>query len=76
VNVWAYHSARRMIYVNPKIGHVQEHHKLKSRRGQMWVKWFDFTLLNSVYEDLALSKGCCALYLHLNVCIGRPVVHF
>lgn len=53
VNVWAYHSARRMIYVNPETGHVQEHHKLKSRRGQMWVKWFDFTLLKSMDEDMA-----------------------
>lgn len=53
VNVWAYHSARRMIYVNPETGHMQEHHKLKSRRGNMWVKWFDFTLLKSMDEDMA-----------------------
>ncbi|KAJ6851890.1 uncharacterized protein M6B38_257805 [Iris pallida] len=53
VNVWAYHSARRMIYVNPDTGAMQEHHKLKSRRGQMWIKWFSFATLKSMDEDLA-----------------------
>ncbi|KAM0945810.1 putative glycosyl transferase, family 1 [Dioscorea sansibarensis] len=53
VNVWAYHSARRMIYVNPASGEMQEHHKLKSRRGQMWIKWFSFSTLKSMDEDLA-----------------------
>ena len=53
VNVWAYHSARRMIYVNPETGAMQEHHKLKSRRGHMWVKWFSFATLKSMDEDLA-----------------------
>ncbi|CAK9153640.1 unnamed protein product, partial [Ilex paraguariensis] len=53
VNVWAYHSARRMVYVNPNTGVMQEHHKLKSRRGQMWVKWFEANTLKSMDEDLA-----------------------
>ncbi|KAJ0971503.1 hypothetical protein J5N97_019462 [Dioscorea zingiberensis] len=53
VNVWAYHSARRMIYVNPETGEMQEHHKLKSRRGQMWIRWFSFSTLKSMDEDLA-----------------------
>ncbi|XXG89937.1 hypothetical protein AAC387_Pa12g1822 [Persea americana] len=53
VNVWAYHSARRMVYVNPETGAMQEHHKLKSRRGHMWVRWFSFTTLKSMDEDLA-----------------------
>ncbi|XP_059651310.1 uncharacterized protein LOC132298944 isoform X2 [Cornus florida] len=53
INVWAYHSARRMVYVNPKTGVMQEHHGLKSRRGQMWVKWFSYTTLKSMDEDLA-----------------------
>ncbi|KAH9310555.1 hypothetical protein KI387_025590 [Taxus chinensis] len=53
MNVWAYHSARRMIYVNPETGQMQEQHKLKGRRGQMWVKWFNFSLLKSMDEDLA-----------------------
>ncbi|XP_020098703.1 uncharacterized protein LOC109717365 [Ananas comosus] len=53
VNVWAYHSARRMIYVNPETGAMQEQHKLKSRRGQMWIKWFSNSMLKSMDEDLA-----------------------
>ncbi|KAK9279941.1 hypothetical protein L1049_013625 [Liquidambar formosana] len=53
VNVWAYHSARRMVYLNPVTGVMQEHHKLKSRRGHMWVKWFSYTTLKSMDEDLA-----------------------
>ncbi|KAK2995816.1 hypothetical protein RJ640_006155 [Escallonia rubra] len=53
VNVWAYHSARRMVYVNPRTGLMQEQHRLKSRRGQMWVKWFQYTTLKSMDEDLA-----------------------
>ncbi|XP_043713993.1 uncharacterized protein LOC122662420 isoform X2 [Telopea speciosissima] len=53
VNVWAYHSARRMVYVNPETGAMQEQHRLKSRRGQMWVSWFSYTTLKSMDEDLA-----------------------
>ncbi|XP_059636106.1 uncharacterized protein LOC132278330 [Cornus florida] len=53
VNVWAFHSARRMVYVNPDTGVMQEHHKLKSRRGQMWLKWFSYSTLKSMDEDLA-----------------------
>ncbi|KAJ0052489.1 hypothetical protein Pint_00517 [Pistacia integerrima] len=53
VNVWAYHSGRRMIYVNHETGAMQEHHSFKSRRGKMWVKWFSYTTLKSMDEDLA-----------------------
>lgn len=53
VNVWAYHSPRRMVYVNPETGVMQEQHKLKNRRGQMWVKWFSYSTLKSMDEDLA-----------------------
>ncbi|CDP08738.1 unnamed protein product [Coffea canephora] len=53
VNVWAYHSARRMVYVNPETGVMQELHRLKNRRGQMWVKWFQYNTLKSMDEDLA-----------------------
>ncbi|XP_010261435.1 PREDICTED: uncharacterized protein LOC104600272 [Nelumbo nucifera] len=53
VNVWAYHSARRMVYMNPETGAMQEQHKLKSRRGHMWVRWFSYTTLKSMDEDLA-----------------------
>ncbi|KAL5718720.1 hypothetical protein ACHQM5_011596 [Ranunculus cassubicifolius] len=53
VNVWAYHSARRMVYINPKNGIMQEQHKLKSRKGHMWIRWFSFATLKSMDEDLA-----------------------
>ncbi|KAE9595449.1 hypothetical protein Lal_00031236 [Lupinus albus] len=53
VNVWAYHSARRMVYVNPETGVMEEQHKFKSRRGQMWIKWFSYSTLKSMDEDLA-----------------------
>lgn len=53
VNVWAYHSARRMVYVDPETGFMQEQHGLKSRRGQMWIKWFQFSTLKALDEDLA-----------------------
>ncbi|PIN26547.1 hypothetical protein CDL12_00683 [Handroanthus impetiginosus] len=53
VNVWAYHSARRMVYLNPETGLMQEQHKLNTRRGRMWIKWFQFTTLKSMDEDLA-----------------------
>ncbi|CAH9096717.1 unnamed protein product [Cuscuta europaea] len=53
VNVWAYHSARRMVYVDPKTGLMQEQHKLKSRRGKMWVKWFQYSTIKSLDEELA-----------------------
>lgn len=53
INVWAYHSAKRMVYINPETGVMQEHHKLKNRRGHMWVKWFKYPTLKSMDEDLA-----------------------
>ncbi|KAL0379450.1 UNVERIFIED_CONTAM: hypothetical protein Sangu_0009300 [Sesamum angustifolium] len=53
INVWAYHSARRMVYVDPETGYMQEQHMLNGRRGQMWVKWFQFSTLKSMDEDLA-----------------------
>ncbi|XP_052171310.1 uncharacterized protein LOC127787353 isoform X2 [Diospyros lotus] len=53
VNVWAYHSPRRMVYVNPVTGEMQEQHKLKKRRGKMWLKWFSNTTLKNMDEDLA-----------------------
>ncbi|KAJ0110733.1 hypothetical protein Patl1_00531 [Pistacia atlantica] len=56
VNVWAYHSGRRMIYVNHETGAMQEHHSFKSRRGKMWVKWFSYTTLKSMDEDLAEER--------------------
>ncbi|XP_020094017.1 uncharacterized protein LOC109714032 isoform X2 [Ananas comosus] len=51
VNVWAYHSARKMFYLNPVTGEVAEQHPLEQR--DMWLKYFDFALLKSMDEDLA-----------------------
>ncbi|MED6133322.1 hypothetical protein PIB30_027355 [Stylosanthes scabra] len=53
VNVWAYHSARRMVFVNPETGQMLEKHKFKSRKGQMWIKWFSYSTLKSMDEELA-----------------------
>ncbi|KAI4355160.1 hypothetical protein L6164_003958 [Bauhinia variegata] len=53
VNIWAYHSARRMVYVDPETGLMQEQHKFKKRRGKMWIRWFSYSTLKSMDEDLA-----------------------
>ncbi|KAF8397779.1 hypothetical protein HHK36_016701 [Tetracentron sinense] len=53
VNVWAYHSARRMVYMDPLYGSLKEQHPLEQRKGFMWAKYFNFTLLKSMDEDLA-----------------------
>lgn len=53
VNVWAYHSARRMVYLDPETGVMQEQHRLQDRRGRMWVKWFSYDTLKSMDEDYA-----------------------
>ncbi|XP_042460957.1 uncharacterized protein LOC122044982 [Zingiber officinale] len=53
VNVWAYHSARRLIYVDPESGSMQEHHRLENRRNKMWIKWFSYSTLKGMDEDLA-----------------------
>ncbi|XP_057869803.2 uncharacterized protein LOC131076577 [Cryptomeria japonica] len=53
VNVWAYHSARKMVYVNPETGLMLEQHRLENRKGQMWVKWFNISRLKAMDEDLA-----------------------
>ncbi|KAH6786132.1 hypothetical protein C2S51_038587 [Perilla frutescens var. frutescens] len=53
INVWAYHSARRMVYIHPETGLMQEQHELIGRRGRMWVKWFQFNTLKSMDEELA-----------------------
>ncbi|RAL43748.1 hypothetical protein DM860_014249 [Cuscuta australis] len=53
VNVWAYHSARKMVYVDPNSGLLEEQHPVEERRGLMWAKYFNSTLLKSMDEDLA-----------------------
>ncbi|KAI7740103.1 hypothetical protein M8C21_010321 [Ambrosia artemisiifolia] len=53
VNVWAYHSARRMVYIDPTTGTLEEQHNFKTRRGKMWIKWFSYKTLKTMDEDLA-----------------------
>lgn len=53
VNVWAYHSARNMVYMDPHTGSLEEQHPVEQRKGFMWAKYFNFTLLKSMDEDLA-----------------------
>lgn len=52
VNVWAYHSARKIVYIDPNSGLLQEQHPV-DRRNVMWAKYFNITLLKSMDEDLA-----------------------
>nr|XP_027104880.1 uncharacterized protein LOC113725741 isoform X1 [Coffea arabica] len=53
VNVWAYHSARRMVYIDPHSGLLEEQHPIEQRKGFMWAKYFNTSLLKSMDEDLA-----------------------
>ncbi|XP_047317315.1 uncharacterized protein LOC124920798 [Impatiens glandulifera] len=53
VNVWAYHSGRKMVYIEPHSGILKEQHAIEKRKGQMWTKFFNLTLLKSMDEDLA-----------------------
>ncbi|OAE33869.1 hypothetical protein AXG93_1921s1160 [Marchantia polymorpha subsp. ruderalis] len=53
INVWAYHSARKMIYVDPNSGAMREQHSLQDRKGIIWAKFFQPDLLQNMDEDLA-----------------------
>ncbi|RXI06580.1 hypothetical protein DVH24_025716 [Malus domestica] len=53
VNVWAYHSGRKMVFIDPMSGALEEQHPVELRKGFMWAKYFDGTLLKSMDEDLA-----------------------
>lgn len=53
INVWAYHSARRMVYIDPHSSMFEEQHPVAQRHGFMWAKYFNFTLLKGMDEDLA-----------------------
>ncbi|OIW13208.1 hypothetical protein TanjilG_17651 [Lupinus angustifolius] len=53
INVWAYHSAQKMVYINPNTGSMEEQHPIEQRKGFMWAKYFDFSLLKSMDEDMA-----------------------
>ncbi|WCJ19216.1 UDP-Glycosyltransferase superfamily protein [Euphorbia peplus] len=52
VNVWAYHSARKMVYMDPQSGYLEEQHPVEERK-EIWAKYFNVTLLKSMDEDLA-----------------------
>lgn len=53
INVWAYHSGRRMVYLNPRSGSLEEQHPLEERQDFMWSKFFNITLLKTMDADLA-----------------------
>lgn len=53
VNVWAYHSGRKMVYIDPHSGVLEEQHPVEQRKGFMWAKYFNMSLLKSMDEDLA-----------------------
>ena len=42
-----------MVYIDPETGTIQEQHNFKSRRGKMWIKWFNYKTLKAMDEDLA-----------------------
>ncbi|KAJ8759183.1 hypothetical protein K2173_004190 [Erythroxylum novogranatense] len=53
INVWAYHSARKMVYIDPHTGSFEEQHPIEQRKGIIWAKYFNLTLLKRMDEDLA-----------------------
>ncbi|XP_022993256.1 uncharacterized protein LOC111489326 [Cucurbita maxima] len=53
INVWAYHSGRRMVYLTPRSGSLEEQHPLEERQDFMWSKFFNITLLKAMDADLA-----------------------
>lgn len=56
MNVWAYHSGRRFLFLDPRTGVVTEHHRLEGRKGpgkRMWQRWFNANLIKSMAEDRA-----------------------
>ncbi|XP_078446174.1 uncharacterized protein LOC144715150 [Wolffia australiana] len=55
VNVWAYHSARRMVHVDPLTGKTEEQHPFGRRSGLMWVRFFNESVLKGMDTDLADS---------------------
>ncbi|XWS66256.1 hypothetical protein CRYUN_Cryun05aG0184000 [Craigia yunnanensis] len=53
VNVWVYHSGRRMVYIEPHSGLLKVQHPVEQRKEFMWARYFNCTLLKSMDEDLA-----------------------
>ncbi|KAJ3681892.1 hypothetical protein LUZ60_014465 [Juncus effusus] len=58
INIWAYHSSKRIFYLDPKTGALSEQNPL-ANRGAIWSKYFEFTLLKSMDEDLAEEADDC-----------------
>lgn len=42
-----------MVYIDPNSGSLEEQHPVEQRKGYMWTKYFNTTLLKSMDEDLA-----------------------
>lgn len=42
-----------MVYIDPLSGELSEQHPVELRKGKMWVKYFNFSLLKSMDEDFA-----------------------
>ncbi|MCO5599433.1 hypothetical protein L7F22_053537 [Adiantum nelumboides] len=53
INVWVYHSGRRMVFIDPIDGSMHEQHKLSSRHRLMWINFFSFETLKRMDADLA-----------------------
>lgn len=53
INVWVYHSGRRMVYLDPDTGSMNEQHNLSSRHGHMWIRFFSYETLKDMDADLA-----------------------
>eukprot|EP00271_Cylindrocystis_brebissonii_P021469 TRINITY_DN765_c0_g1_i2.p1 TRINITY_DN765_c0_g1~~TRINITY_DN765_c0_g1_i2.p1 ORF type:complete len:441 (+),score=40.04 TRINITY_DN765_c0_g1_i2:157-1479(+) len=62
VNVWAYHSGRRMIFVEHETGVLTELHPVSER--QMWSHWFEDSHLEQVYSAFPrrLAKPSLTLF--------------
>uniref|UniRef100_A0A6N2MD68 Glycosyl transferase family 1 domain-containing protein n=1 Tax=Salix viminalis TaxID=40686 RepID=A0A6N2MD68_SALVM len=74
INVWAYHSARQMVYVNPETGLMQEQHAVKSRRGKIWVKWFSTAALRAwtrlAEEQILISQEKMVMAINRRGCMA------
>lgn len=42
-----------MVYIDPNSGSLAEQHPVEQRKGFMWTKYFNATLLKTMDEDLA-----------------------
>ncbi|GJP84418.1 hypothetical protein CLOP_g14476 [Closterium sp. NIES-67] len=57
VNVWAYHSRKKMLLLNPHTGALKEQHPVptrsKSRSRRAWFQWFSRPVLKAMEEERA-----------------------